>query len=149
MRALFLFCIVSIVSFGAVRGYTPDGHVSSSNKGTHACNAQSTSATYVDCAPDVPVIIPDNAVFSVEVNCTGARTDNAEFAVIEKRAVVKKVGAAAAVLEGSVQSMFNQGGSTGWDVTIAINGGDSIVGQVKSPSETVDWSCDMLLVKKK
>ena len=139
--ALLLFLALPILAFP--RGYTENGFIGHDNMEDLECVAQSTSATFVDCAT---IPLPDNSGFKVICECNGIRSDNAEFASIDKCALFKReTGTASRV--GTLLTTFDQPGTSGWDIDIDVNSND-VRCRVKSPSETVNWSCRLRMVKK-
>ena len=136
------FFLLSTILFA--RGYTPLGFIGHDNVEDEECSVQSTSATFVTCLTKA---IPDDSGYKVVLECNGIRGDNAEWASIDKCALVKRSGAGSATIVGSVVQTFDQPGTSGWDTDIVVSG-NNILLQVKSPAETVNWSCKLRLVKK-
>lgn len=144
MKFILSFILLLAANIAISRGYTPDGFQGHNNVEDEECSAQSTSATFVTCLTKT---LPDNSGYKVVSECNGIRTDNGEWASIDKCALIKRSGGGSATLVGSIVQTFDQPGTSGWDTDIAVSGNDVLI-KVKSPSETVDWSCRLRLVKK-
>ena len=142
-KLLFFIVLLSVPLFAAKRGYTDTGFIGHDNTEDRACSVQTTSATLVTCET---LTIPDNSSYKVSAECSGIRSDNAEVASIDKCVLIKRISGTTSI-EGSVITTFDQPGTSGWDTDISVSGDDIIV-EAKSPSETVNWSCRIRLVKK-
>jgi len=135
--------LLMVPLFALGRGYTKDGFVPVDNMEQTKCSAQSTSSTYVDC---FVVTLPTNSGYKLSADCTGIRSDNAEFGSVLKEALFRRA-TGVAILEGSVVVQFDQTGGAGWTMTLDVDSNDARV-RVKSPVETVNWTCSIKLVKK-
>jgi hypothetical protein len=133
---------VSLILMGSL-GYNGIGFVATPNTELSECSVQSTSATFVTC---FSATLPDNSAYVLKTDCTGIRSDNAEFGAIEQQALVKRTTGTASI-EGSVITHFDQAGGAGWAGDIDVSTNDVIV-ELNSPAETVNWTCFVQMVKK-
>jgi len=144
IRKIFLALMLAPALLMAALGYNGNGgFVATPNTELSECTTQSTSATYVTCFNHT---LPDNSGYVIDANCTGIRSDVAEWGAVEKQALISRATGSASIT-GSVVTHFDQTGGAGWDMSVNVDSNDVRI-QVKSPSETVNWTCFIKMVKK-
>ena len=145
IKLLLVAFIFSATLTGSTRGYTADGFILTANTEVVECSVQTTDNTLTQCAEFT--LTPDSA-YQAELDCTGIKSDATSLAAIRILGLAKKVGAGAAVIEGSLVTVFDQAGATLWDTDITTSGNNMVFSVKGANATTINWTCKIELVKK-
>ena len=142
---ILLLLLLSLIGYSADVGFTGNGFILTANTEVVECSVQTTDNTLTQCAEFT--LTPDSA-YQAELDCTGIKSDATSLAAIRILGLAKKVGAGAAVIEGSLVTVFDQAGATLWDTDITTSGNNMVFSVKGANATTINWTCKIELVKK-
>lgn len=103
-----------------------------------ARSAVTTTDATVTTIVTIP-IIDDTAVF-VDTQIAGQRTDAADRAAYELKALVFRAGGGGATIQGPVDTTFSRESVGAYDANISVSGNDALVTVRGQTGHTINWT---------